>query len=214
MTRTIIFDLDGTLIHSAPDLQAALNATLRGLNRPPVDLETVVSFIGNGVEMLVKRGLEATGGCSGELHRDAVETFLRFYNADMTTLTEPYPGVIETLERLQAMGIPLGICTNKPTGPAKAICQSLGLDHFFAVIAGAEPDQPKKPEPAPLLNCIAAMGGSVSDALYVGDSEIDHQTARNAQVHFKLFSAGYLHQPLPDVKPEDRFDDWYESKIS
>lgn len=214
MTRTIIFDLDGTLIHSAPDLQAAMNATLRGLNRPQLDLETVISFIGNGVEMLVRRGLDATGGGSAALHRDAVDSFLRFYDVNMTTLTEPYPGVVETLERLRSGGIPLGICTNKPTGPARAICAALGLDTFFDVIAGAEPGQPRKPEPAPLLHCIAALGGSVSDALYVGDSEIDHETALNAQVQFRLFSAGYLHHPLPDVKPEDRFGDWTQSGIS
>tara|TARA_R110002094_G_scaffold220202_2_gene192667 strand:- start:1067 stop:1711 length:645 start_codon:yes stop_codon:yes gene_type:complete len=214
MAKTIIFDLDGTLVHSAPDLQAALNATLGHLGRDALDLDRVISFVGNGVEMLVKRGLTATGGCSAALLAEATDLFLQSYSANMTNLTHPYPGVLDTLKRLQTLGIPLGVCTNKPTGPAKAICDALGLSPYFHVIAGAQPDQPKKPDPAPLLTCIAALGGSQSDALYVGDSEIDYQTARNARVPFRLFSGGYLHHPLPDLRTDEVFDNWHHSALA
>lgn len=206
--KSYVFDLDGTLIHSAPDLQAALNVALGQLERDPVDLATTISFIGNGVEKLVARGLRATGGCSETLHRAALEAFLQSYAQNMTTLTRPYPGVVDALARLRANGHRLGICTNKPTAPAVAICDTLGLRGYFDVIQGAEPDLTKKPDPAPLLRTIAALKVSPAEVTYIGDSEIDYQTARNANVRFQLFSGGYLHHPLPDLCAADQFEDW------
>ena len=206
--EAIIFDLDGTLIHSAPDLHAAANAMLNDLERPALDLPTVISFIGNGVEKLVERSLDATGGFEPSLRQEALERFLTFYQQNMTTLTRPYPGVVSALQAFRDAGIPLGICTNKPTGPAQDICASLELTQFFDVICGAEDGQPKKPDPAPLLGCADALNASPPNVLYVGDSTIDFHTARNAAVPFRLFTKGYLHAPLPDVSDADRFDDW------
>ena len=206
--KAIIFDLDGTLIHSAPDLHAAANATLDALDRVALDLPTVISFIGNGVEKLVERSLDATGGYDVRLKQVALELFLKFYQQNMTTLTRPYPGVVSTLQAFWDAGIPLGICTNKPTKPAQEICERLELAHFFSVITGAEDGMPKKPDPAPLLGCISALNVSPSEALYVGDSSIDFLTARNAAVPFRLFAKGYLNAPLPDLSEADRFEDW------
>ncbi len=206
--ETIIFDLDGTLIHSAPDLQAAMNVALSSLGREQLDLATVISFIGNGVEVLVERSLRATGKISSEIHRSALAAFLESYSQNMTALTRPYPGVIACLEALKSADVRLGICTNKPTGPAKDICDQLDLSRFFDVIAGAEPDQPKKPDATPLLACIGAMGGTVPNALYVGDSTVDYQTAKNADVSFRLYSRGYLNAGISDLAAEYRFDDW------
>ncbi|MCX8227857.1 MAG: HAD hydrolase-like protein, partial [Sulfitobacter sp.] len=113
--KVIIFDLDGTLIHSAPDLHAAVNVTLNALGREALDLPTIISFIGNGVEKLVERSLDATGGYDAPLHETALDLFLKSYNQNMTTLTRPYPGVLAALRTFQDAGIPMGICTNKPT---------------------------------------------------------------------------------------------------
>lgn len=206
--EAIIFDLDGTLIHSAPDLQAAANVALATLGRAPLDLETTISFIGNGVEKLVERSLKATGQFSESLHADALALFLRYYEQNMTTLTRPYPGVVGNLERLHAAGVALGVCTNKPTGPAIRICEELGLARFFGVIVGAEPNVAKKPDPAPLRGCIAELGASLNRSLYVGDSAVDFQTARNAAVPFRLFTNGYHNGKCEDVAPTDRFSDW------
>jgi phosphoglycolate phosphatase len=206
--KAIIFDLDGTLIHSAPDLHAAANAMLDTLERPALDLPTVISFIGNGVEKLVERSLDATGGSDALLRRSALEMFLTFYQKNMTTLTRPYPGVISTLQAFKDAGIPLGICTNKPTQPARDICDRLDLTRFFQVILGAEIGQPKKPDPAPLLACLKELAVQPSEAIYIGDSAIDFLTARNANVPFRLFSKGYLNAPLPDLSVADSFDDW------
>jgi phosphoglycolate phosphatase len=206
--KAIIFDLDGTLIHSAPDLHSAANATLNALGRETLDLPTVISFIGNGVEKLVERSLNATGGYNTPLRQAALDLFLKSYNQNMTTLTRPYPGVVSALHAFRDTGVPLGICTNKPTKPAQEICDSLYLTQFFTVIAGAEDGHAKKPDPAPLLGCIKDLSVQPSETLYVGDSTIDWFTARNADVPFRLFSKGYLNAPLADLPMADRFDDW------
>jgi len=211
--RAILFDLDGTLIDSAPDLHAAANVMLDEVGRDPLDLPTVISFIGNGVDMLVERCLVATGGCDDRLHGSALKKFSEAYALDMTTLTRPYPGVISTLETFRAAGIPLGICTNKPAKLAQSVCDLLDLSRYFEVICGALPDQPKKPDPHPLLRCCDLLGASPDASLFVGDSSIDYETARNAGVPFRLFTKGYLHHPLPELQEKDRFHDWSEFQL-
>ena len=206
--NAIVFDLDGTLIHSAPDLQLASNEALRAIGRPPLDLATIISFIGDGVEALVRRILDATGGSDERLRQQVLAQFLDVYARNATTCTRPYAGVIEALERFRANGMRLAVCTNKPTRPAREICEKLALAQYFEVILGAEPGQPRKPDPAPLLTCVAALESSPESALYVGDSAIDFQTARNASVPFRLFTGGYLNAALPDLSDADRFDNW------
>ncbi|MGC1505770.1 MAG: phosphoglycolate phosphatase [Sulfitobacter sp.] len=209
----IVFDLDGTLIHSAPDLQFAANAALHSIGRGPLDLATIISFIGNGVETLVKRAVAATGGGDDTLERAVLAVFLDVYAENITTLTRPYDGVIQALEQFRAKGVKLGICTNKPTGPAQNICDRLELSQYFDVVVGAEPDQPKKPDPHALLACLSRLGCPPAQAIYVGDSTIDFHTARNAAVAFRLFSEGYLNEPLPELSTAARFDNWREHGI-
>ena len=211
--KAIIFDLDGTLIHSAPDLHAAINAMLSSLGRHKLDLFTVISFIGNGVEKLVERSLNATGGYKPPLKRTALDFFLTFYSQNITTLTRPYSGVRSALQTFHDAGIPLGICTNKPTEAAQEICDKLKLSRFFKVISGAESGKPKKPDPTPLLDCIKDLGVLPPQALYVGDSEIDYITARNGAVPFKLFSKGYLNVPMTDLTEVDYFDNWTDHGV-
>ena len=211
--KAIVFDLDGTLIHSAPDLQLAANEALKSIGRAPLDLPTIISFIGNGVEILVKRTLNMTGGADGALEQDVLRIFLEIYTKNMTTFTRPYPGVVAALETFRAKGISLGICTNKPTGPAREICEKLDLAQYFDVIIGAEPGQPKKPDPHSLLVCIKMLECRPQDALYVGDSAIDFHSARNASVAFRLYSEGYLNEPLPTLDSTDQFHDWTKHGI-
>ncbi|MDA8747794.1 HAD-IA family hydrolase [Litoreibacter sp.] len=206
--KTLIFDLDGTLIHSAPDLAAALNHALVAVGRAQVDLPTVISFIGNGVEKLVERGLHATGAYSDEVFTETLEYFMTYYEHNMTVLTRPYPGVVTALEALKSSGAVLGICTNKPTAPARAICDDLNLTRFFDVICGAEPNIAKKPDAAPLLGCVAQMEGRPDQTLYIGDSSIDYHTAQNANITFRLFTQGYLNETLPSLPEANRFSDW------
>ncbi len=211
--ETVVFDLDGTLIHSAPDLHAAANVALVGLGCAPLDLSTVTSFIGNGVEKLVERCLNATGKSTDRLQHRALAQFLDYYENNMTTLTRPYSGVVSCLDTFKAAGLKMAICTNKPTGPARDICDQLGLSQYFDVVVGAVPGALKKPDATPLLTCIAAMKARPEKTLYVGDSAIDFQTARNANVPFRLFTRGYLHTEIPELAASDRFDDWTANSV-
>lgn len=212
--KAIIFDLDGTLVHSAPDLQFAANEALKTIGRQTLDLPTIISFIGNGVDVLVERILRATGGYDDDLRREVLDLFLAIYTKNMTTLTRPYPGVVAALEEFRAAGASLGVCTNKPTGPARDICEALRIARFFDVIAGAETGQPKKPDPMPLVRCIENLGWTPEQALYVGDSAVDYTTARNASVAFRLFSGGYLNDRLSGLSVRNRFADWAKHGIS
>lgn len=205
---TIIFDLDGTLVHSAPDLQFAVNAALAENGRRPLDLDVVTSFIGDGVEKLVERSLSATGGVTDELLSRALVRFHQVYEGNLTSLTRPYPGVVDCLNRLRSQGVTMGICTNKPTGPARAICDQLAISQYFDAIMGSEPGTFKKPDPTPLLACVSALGGHLGTAIFVGDSDVDVQTARSAGIALRFFSGGY-HKVMPtDVLAEHCFDDW------
>ena len=210
---TIVFDLDGTLIHSAPDLHAAANVALAHLDRPALDLPEVTSFIGNGVETLVRRCLEVTGSSEPDLLARALAVYLDSYAANMTRLTRPYPGVVECLSALRDRGARLAVCTNKPDAPARAICDALGLSRYFDVIAGATPGVPKKPDAQPLLDTITRLGGTPETSLYVGDSGVDIRCAENAGVGFLLFGGGYLNAPPDGIAGLARFDDWATSGL-
>lgn len=204
----LIFDLDGTLVHSVPDMHVSLNRVLAAMGRETLELPVVQSFVGNGVARLVERALETTGGASDEERARAVAVFLDHYATQKTVLTRPYPGVVACLQALSAQGVPMGICTNKPQEAAAEMCQALHLSQFFLDITGAQPDVPTKPDPTSLLNCAARMGAAMPQILYVGDSAVDFETAKNADVPFRLFNGGYLNHALPDLLPEHRFDSW------
>lgn len=209
----VIFDLDGTLIHSAPDLHAALNAALEPLGRGPLDLATTISFVGNGVEKLVERGLTATGGLTADLQRRTLARFLDAYAANGVALTTLYDGVLPCLETLRDAGLSLGICTNKPEDPAQHICQEMGLTPFFDTIVGARPDQPRKPHSGPLQEAMAALSATAEQTIYVGDSAVDFETAQAAGVDFWLYTQGYLNSDLPEHGCARRFDSWADPQL-
>ena len=133
--QTLIFDLDGTLIDSAPDIHAAANKLMVSIGQREFDLAEVKSFIGNGVPVLVERAMSARA-LPHERHADLVASFLEYYAADFATLTQPYPAVIPTLESLLAKGHRLGICTNKPEEPTRQILSALDMSRFFHAIVG------------------------------------------------------------------------------
>lgn len=210
---TLIFDLDGTLIDSAPDIHAAANSALTQMGRATLDLPTVISFIGNGIGVLTEHCLNATGGGDRAAYERLLALILQAYGQDMSKRTKPYDGVVATLEAFQARGIAMGICTNKPHQPAQDICNALDLTRFFTVIAGAQDGKPRKPDATPLLECIAQMDAAPETTLYIGDSKVDHDTAANAGVAFRLFNGGYLNDPLPNLAGSDRFDSWHSHGI-
>lgn len=199
----IVFDLDGTLIDSAPDIAAAVNRTLADAGHAPLDLPTVISFIGHGLPRLVERAMGARGIDMTE-HARLTEVTLAHYNAASNDLTRPYPGVMAVLEHLRDQGHRLGICTNKPEGPARKVLDQFGMAHLFDVVVGGDTLAVKKPDPAPLHHAFAALGAA--SGLYVGDSEVDADTAKAAGIPFAFFTQGYCHIPHADVSCIARFD--------
>lgn len=203
--KAIIFDLDGTLIDSAPDIRAAANRMLEGEGLEPLDLPTIVSFIGNGLPKLVERVMGARG-IGMERHAELTAVTLDFYSRASTDLTAPYPGIMAALEGLEAAGYAMGVCTNKPEAPARDILQALDLERFFKVVVGGDTLLVKKPDPAPLAHAFEALGAGAR--LYVGDSEVDAETARAAGVNFALFTEGYRKAPVEALPHRARFADF------
>ncbi len=192
MTKGIIFDLDGTLVDSAPDLLAISNAVLAAHGHAPLTLETVTSFIGNGIPKLVERCFEAVHDpLEGEALDNAVMMFLEKYAEAPARYSTFYPDVLETLDALKEQGFVLGICTNKTEKMSNLIVKEMGLESYFSCVAGGDRIKEKKPAPEPLINCAREMGCKPENIIFVGDSETDSATAQNAGVSFILFTEGY-----------------------
>jgi phosphoglycolate phosphatase len=188
--RHLIFDLDGTLVDSAPDLATALNGLLAELGRPPLAETTVRSMVGDGAGALVQRGLAASGLAVAD-QPSALKRFLALYRDCLIDQTRAYPEVEAVLERLQGEGHKLGICTNKPYDPTQRILKALKLDHFFGMVIGGDSLPKRKPDPEPLLAAIAGLGGTTSTAVMIGDSANDVLCARAAAVTAILIPSDY-----------------------
>ena len=184
----IVFDLDGTLIDSARDVQGIANTILADLESRPLSLPEARRFMGEGVPIFVDRMI-ASRELDTELRAQMVERFLSLYEAAVD-LTRPYPGVAETLQALARDGHHLGLCTNKPEAPARAVLRHLGLEEPFETIVGGDTLDCRKPNPAPLHAAFDRLATS-APRIYVGDSETDAETALRADVPFLLFTEGY-----------------------
>ena len=192
MNKGIIFDLDGTLIDSAPDLHAIANKVLNAHGHKPLTLETVASFIGNGIPKLVERCFETVQSpLEGDAFDKAVAMFLEEYAKAPAKYSTLYPGVLEALQELKGKGYKMGICTNKTESMAVLIVNEMGLAPFFDVVTGGDRLPQKKPAPEPLINCAKEMGCGPDEFVYIGDSETDARTAKSAGVPFILFTEGY-----------------------
>jgi len=203
----IVFDLDGTLIHSAPDLHAACTKMLRDEGKPEQSLDTVTGYIGNGVPKLVERAMAAAGIDAGD-HARMVKVFMKYYDADPATLTVLYPNLRALLDKLKAEGRKMAVCTNKPEAPAREILRLLDAEHYFEVLVGGDTMPTHKPDPAPLHECLRQMG--VETCLYVGDSEVDAETADRAKMTMALFTAGYRKTPVEQLPHDFAFGDFAE----
>ncbi|PWC39411.1 phosphoglycolate phosphatase [Azospirillum sp. TSO35-2] len=211
MPAPVIFDLDGTLIDSAPDLGLALNRLLGEWGRRAVTDAMVRSFIGDGAPRLVARGFAATGGALPAAESGAaLARFLDLYAALPADPACVYPGVPETLDRLAGAGHPIGLCTNKPLAITRTLLADLGLLPVFGAIVGGDSLPQRKPAPEPLLAVLAALGRPPAGAAMVGDGPNDVAAARAAGLLSIAVSYGYPQgdpADLPADRVIDRFTD-------
>lgn len=206
--RAVIFDLDGTLIDSAPDIHAAANAVLQGEGLPLVTFEQSRGFVGRGARVFVERMERAvTGGNSPAMTDHLHARFLHHYERAHEN-TRIYPGVVEVLEGLRTGGVALGLCTNKPMGPTRAVLAHLDWDGFFGVVIGGDSMAVAKPDPAPLMAVVEGLGMTLKQITYIGDSETDAETAQRAGARFGLFTEGYRHTAPEAMYHQFRFDDY------
>ena len=187
----LIFDLDGTLIDSKLDLAHAVNATRAHFGLPPLDLETVGNYIGNGAPVLIRRAMGAEAS-QNDVDK-ALEYFLAYYGDHKLDNTRAYPGIPEALEALHQASVRMAVLTNKPVRISGRIIEGLGLSKYFLHVYGGNSFDRKKPDPLGVETLLAETGVSKDRALIVGDSAVDVQTARNAGV--KVCGVTYGFQP-------------------
>lgn len=203
----IIFDLDGTLIDSAPDIQSVASTVLEKLGKNGLTLDETRSFIGEGSAVFVRRMMSVRGINEAQhthtaLHEDFVAQYE--FSVDKAVF---YPDVIATLTALKADGHRLGLCTNKPEAPTRAVIRHMEIQSMFEAVMAAGMINSRKPDPAMLLKTIEDLGGGPT--LYVGDSEVDAETASRAGVRLALFSEGYRKTPVSEIQ-----HDWVFSEFS
>jgi phosphoglycolate phosphatase len=196
----LVFDLDGTLVHSAPTMAAAANGFLAEIGRPPAPEATVVGFVGHGMRRLVERLLIHAGAPIDDLDA-ALARYRRRYEADPLTGTHAYPGAAAALALLAAQGHGLAVCTQKPDAPARAILMGLGLMPPVTGLTGGD-SLPGVLKPDPRLFRHAADQLPPGPAIMIGDSATDAETARAAGVPFLLHAAGY-NSRAPDTLGAD-----------
>lgn len=205
----IVFDLDGTLIDSAPDLHAISARVLEELGLEPYSLSQITGFIGHGVASLVNQCLDGRGFSADAAERAKVlNRFLTLYAEAPADHARPFPGVEDTLQRLNAAGIRVGICTNKAHDIAARVVEALGFDKIVSCTIGGGRTPALKPDPASLLLCLEEMGIARENAVYVGDSETDEATAIAAGMPFILFLGGYRKKPVSAFQSAFSFDDY------
>ncbi|MBW7849566.1 MAG: phosphoglycolate phosphatase [Rhodospirillales bacterium] len=203
----ILFDLDGTLVDSLPDLSHALNVMLTRLGRRALAAKEVRLMVGDGAATLVERALTATGGLAHGSLSDHTRHFLEIYEGGPADRTRPYPGADRTLEHLRASGYLMAVCTNKPYAPSIAILEALGLRRFFgAVVGGDSIAGVKKPDPRMVVAALEALDASSARALFVGDSGNDVFAARAAGLPVVAVTFGYSRVPVADLGADATID--------
>ena len=186
--KAVIFDMDGTILNTLEDLKNATNYSLRQFGMPERSLEEVRMFVGNGIRKLVERAVPA--GTSEEKIAQVLDVFLEYYEIHSADNTSPYPGILELVEKLKKSGIKTAVSTNKADVPA----QELGREYFngiFDLIVGQQDGLKVKPAPDSVNKILSILDIQKKDAIYIGDSDVDVQTAKNSGLDFIGVSWGF-----------------------
>lgn len=199
--RGVIFDLDGTLVDTAPDLAKALNHCLEGDGLKPFDVKDMRNLVGHGAGALLRRGYKLREGndLEGERFEKLLKTFLAYYEAHIADDSHPFEGVESALQALKAADIALGICTNKPHDMAMALLRHLGWRDLFQSIIGGNVLGYRKPDPRHIFAVADALGLLPDDCVFVGDSEVDYHAGKNANMRTIIVRFGYRTMPLEEM---------------
>lgn len=202
-TPIIVFDLDGTLVDTAPDLISALNFVLEREGLPPVPLDSARNMIGAGARKLIERGLGLEGRAASlqDITRMTAD-FIDYYAAHIAEASRPFEGLEGALDDLSARGFRFAVCTNKLEWLSKRLLDQLELSGRFAAICGADTFGVSKPDPAFLRQTIARAGGQLSSSIMVGDAGTDIGVARRAGVPVIGVGFGYTDVPIAELKPD------------
>ncbi|MEH6403950.1 MAG: phosphoglycolate phosphatase [Sneathiella sp.] len=207
----LLFDLDGTLLDTAPDLHATLNHCLKAAGRPTVTLDSVKHMVGQGAVALLERGLTATGGMPPAEHfEELVKLFFDYYEKHLTDYCYPYDGLMELLPALKDQGCEMAVCTNKPVAFAKTIINGLDLDTFFPVVTGGDSFEVRKPDPGHILKTLDLMHMKSGPAVMIGDTHNDIDAANAAGITSIAVSFGYSDTPAHDLSADYVIDHFSE----
>lgn len=202
----LIFDLDGTLIDSAPTIMAVGNLLLAERGLAPLSLPEAKGYIGNGAKVFIQKALAARGALEGVDLDAAHDRMEALYDGVDFSASTPFPGMKEALSGFADRGHPLGICTNRPAGPARLELAAHGLADLFSVVVGGDTLAVRKPDPAPLRAAAEQLGGAAY--AFIGDSDVDAATAEAAGAAFLLFTEGYRHAPVEALPHRAAFGDY------
>ena len=205
----IVFDLDGTLVDTAPDLLGALNAVLTVEGHEPVVPADLRHIVGHGARAMFEHALQRTGApVTPERLKALTEQFLAYYRVNIARGSRPFPGVPETLTLFAGRGAGLGVCTNKPQDLTELLLDALDLTRHFPAIIGGGRTPYSKPDPRHLLEVVSALKGKRERAILVGDSPVDVEAARAADIPVIAMSYGYTPVPVHELGADAVVDDF------
>lgn len=208
---SVIFDLDGTIVNTAPDLVIAANRTLNAYDIDTVDEIVVKRFVGHGSKAMLRAAVKYLGYAVSERQLDEMaERFITFYREHIADESHPFPGLVEALRELRQRHALLGVCTNKRENLSLRLLQALDLLDHFGALVGADTLTVRKPDPAPLLETVARIGGRPARAVMIGDSETDAKTAKAAQIPFIAVSFGYRNCSVEELEADAVIDHFSE----
>ena len=187
----IVFDLDGTLINSAPDLCNALNQTLEEINIPKISIDEVKEFLGDGALELIKKGISKYDSINNYNTENLRKRFLEFYDKCLLNETKFYPNAIQSINKIRKNNYSTAICTNKPVGLAKRIINGLNASSLFDIITGGDSYNYRKPDPRHLIKTIESTGNKLDKAIMIGDSLNDIKCAKKANIKNIVVNFGY-----------------------
>ncbi|MEL6568162.1 MAG: phosphoglycolate phosphatase [Pseudomonadota bacterium] len=201
---TIVFDLDGTLVESAPDLLNALNHTIAPLGLPAVELEQIRTMIGHGAKAMIRAALEQNQRDMDQIDMDGLwSRFIAHYEENIAVDSHVFDGVEAAFGELKAEGAMLCVCTNKTQALTDRLLSELSLTHWFEAVVGADSVPAKKPDGGHILETVSRSGGQPSRAIMIGDSRTDEKAAQNAGLPFIFVPFGYEAAPVEDIVKAD-----------